>query len=50
MDKLQAARVCRPDTAWNMRGTVLEQAIDGASRVSVPSESELIAAGYTPEN
>lgn len=41
MDILQAARQLRPGTAWNLRGSVLEQADDGTPRVTVPTLAEL---------
>lgn len=53
MDILQAARIARPGTAWNLRGNVLEQAIDGTLRVSVPKQAELdaiIAADTTAQD
>jgi hypothetical protein len=38
---LHAACSLRPGTAWNMRGNVLEQAIDDKPRVTVPSQEEI---------
>lgn len=43
MDKLQAARILNPGTAWSMSGNVLEQAVDGTPRVTVPKDSEIQA-------
>lgn len=51
MDILQAAQLLRPGTAWNLRGDVLEQALDNTPRVSVPSQKEintLLADNPTP--
>lgn len=43
MDILQAARQLRPGTAWNLRAGVLEQVVDDAPRVEVPTLEELNA-------
>ncbi len=41
MTIVEAARKLRPGTAWNLRGDVLEQAVDGTPRVSIPTLAEL---------
>lgn len=41
MDVLQAARILRPGTAWNLQGDVLSQAEDGTPRVKVPASDEI---------
>lgn len=41
MNIVQAARILRPGTAWNLCGDVLVQAEDGTPRVPVPRIEEL---------
>lgn len=41
MNILDVARKLRPNTAWNLRGDVLEQALDESPRVSVPTKQEI---------
>lgn len=43
MDILHAARELRPGTNWTCRDGVLEQALDGNARVTVPTANELKA-------
>lgn len=41
MDILQIAGQLRPGTAWNHSEGVISQAIDGTTRVSVPTDKEI---------
>lgn len=43
MDILQAVRILRPGTSWNLRDSSIEQAEDGTARVTPPTLEEIQA-------